>query len=305
MGGKGKAIVADAKEAAQIQMDDYAAQTKTAKAAVEKQKQAYKDIELKNPYADMENPYAENVFEDLTVNQQQAQFQAQQGAQQRANIMEGLRGAAGSSGIAGLAQAMAGQGQLQSQQISASIGQQEAMNQKLRAQGAQQVQAGAAAVDLQQRQGEAMLQQAVTGREATLLGMEYGELQGAQAGVQAAYANQQSAIAMDMERRGQNMAMTGQIIGGVASGAGALAGGIIAGSDKDLKKNVKKVGKSNDGINIYEFEYRNPKKWGAGKYQGVMAEDLPKGVYKKAVSKNKDNIEIVDYSKLDVEFKKV
>ena len=200
---------------------------------------------------------------------------------------------------------MAGQGQLQSQQISASIGQQEAMNQKLRAQGAQQVQAGAAAVDLQQRQGEAMLQQAVTGREATLLGMEYGELQGAQAGVQAAYANQQSAIAMDMERRGQNMAMTGQIIGGVASGAGALAGGIIAGSDKDLKKNVKKVGKSNDGINIYEFEYRNPKKWGAGKYQGVMAEDLPKGVYKKAVSKNKDNIEIVDYSKLDVEFKKV
>jgi hypothetical protein len=99
--------------------------------------------------------------------------------------------------------------------------------------------------------------------------------------------------------------MVGQIIGGVASGIGAVAGGAIAASDKDLKKNVKKVGESKDGINIYEFEYRNPKKWGAGRYQGVMAEDLPKGVYKKAVSKDKDGIETVDYSKLDVEFKKV
>ena len=56
--------------------------------------------------------------------------------------MQGLKGAAGGSGIAGLAQSLAGQGQLQAQQISASIGQQEAMNQRLRAQGAQQVQGG-------------------------------------------------------------------------------------------------------------------------------------------------------------------
>ena len=59
------------------------------------------------------NPFAENVFEDLTVNQQQAQFQAQQGEQQRSNIMQSLRGAAGGSGIAGLAQTLANQGQLQ------------------------------------------------------------------------------------------------------------------------------------------------------------------------------------------------
>ena len=44
--------------------------------------------------------------------------------------MQGLRGAAGGSGIAGLAQALANQGQLQTQRISASIGQQEAANQK-------------------------------------------------------------------------------------------------------------------------------------------------------------------------------
>ena len=231
MGSKGKDAVEDAKEQARIQLRDYQAQQATARAAVEKQKQAYKGIEITNPYADMQNQYAENVFEDLTVNQQQAQFQAQQGQQQRANIMQGLRGAAGASGVAGLAQAMASQGQLQTQQISASIGQQESINQRLMAQGAQQVQAGAAAVDLQRRTGEGMVQEAETGRAATLLGMEYGALAGAQAGVQAAYGNQASAYAMELERIGQNKALTGQIIGGVVGAAGSIVGGALSKPD--------------------------------------------------------------------------
>ena len=58
-------------------------------AILEKQKQEYRNIQFTNPYAGMQNQFAENVFEDLTVNQQQAQFQAQQGAQQRANKMAG------------------------------------------------------------------------------------------------------------------------------------------------------------------------------------------------------------------------
>ena len=163
------------------------------RALLEKQKQEYRDIKFTNPYAGMENPYAENVFEDLTVNQQQAQFQAQQGAQQRANVLESMRGAAGATGIAGLAQTLVSQGALQTQQISASIGQQEAMNQRLAAQGAQQVQAGRGAVDLQIRQGEAMLQEAESGRQATLLGMQYGSTAGAQSAYQQALLNQKQA----------------------------------------------------------------------------------------------------------------
>ena len=226
MGSAGKDAVADARNAANAQMKDFKNQQGAAKAAVAAQKQEYKNFDFKNPYADMENPYAENVFEDITVNQQQAQFQAQQGGQQRANILQGLKGAAGGSGVAGLAQAMASQGQLQTQQISASIGQQEAMNQKLRAQGAQQVQAGAAGVDLQQRQGEGMVQQAESGRISTLLGMEYGELQGANAGVQAAYGAQQSANAMELERINANKQMTADIIGSVADiGTSFIPGG--------------------------------------------------------------------------------
>jgi len=105
-------------------------------------RQRYMGLDTSNLYGDVSNPYAnmENTMEDLTINQQQAQFEAQQGAQQRANIMQQMGGAAGGSGVAGLAQAMANQGQLATQQASASIGQQEAANQKAAAQQAGQLQ---------------------------------------------------------------------------------------------------------------------------------------------------------------------
>tara|TARA_R110000822_G_scaffold74498_1_gene178907 strand:- start:1164 stop:2048 length:885 start_codon:yes stop_codon:yes gene_type:complete len=294
MGSSGKDAVNDAKDLAGEQLKDFQAQQEIARAAVALQKQEYKNFDFKNPYASMENPYAENVFEDITVNQQQAQFQAQQGGQQRSNILQGLKGAAGASGVAGLAQAMANQGQLQTQQISASIGQQESMNQKLKAQGAQKVQAGAASVDLQQRQGEAMVQQAESGREATLLGMEYGELQAAQAGVQGAYGAQQSAAAMELERVNANKGMWGDIAGGVLGAAGS-----IVGSDRRLKKNINKIGESPSGLNIYSFEYKNPTD-GSGLFQGVMSDEIPQ----EAVINNGE-YDMVNYSMLDVEFKQI
>jgi len=147
-----------------------AARTESQKAFEDRQKQQQLLTEEMDKYRaqDFKNPYAENVFEDLTVNQQQAQFQAQQGSQQRANIMQGLRGAAGSSGIAGLAQSLANQGQLQTQQISASIGVQEAANQRAAAQGQQQVQ-----------RGEELLQGMNVDRQSTLLGMQFGQTTGA------------------------------------------------------------------------------------------------------------------------------
>jgi hypothetical protein len=83
----------------------------------------------------------ENTMEDLTVNQQQAQFTAQQQAQGFANTMQSLRSAAGGSGIAALAQSLAGQQSLAVQQASASIGAQEARNQQLAAGQASRLQA--------------------------------------------------------------------------------------------------------------------------------------------------------------------
>ena len=95
-----------------------------AKAEMNRLKNIYTQLDTSNPYLNMENK-----FEDLTVNQQQAQFQQQMFQQSQANILDSLRGAAGGGGVAALAQQLAQQGQLASQQASISIGQQETANQ--------------------------------------------------------------------------------------------------------------------------------------------------------------------------------
>ena len=193
----------------------------TQQAALKKEMDAYRKMEITNPFENMENQFAglENTYEDLTVNQQQAQFQAQQGAQQRADIMQSLRGAAGGSGIAGLAQALANQGQLQTQQISASIGQQESRNQALRAQGAASIQqleaTGAANIQSLERQGQQWVQQAEMDRQATLTAMAAGEATGANLAHQQNIANQMQAdIAFN-----QSIASGITNIGGTAVGA--------------------------------------------------------------------------------------
>ena len=167
----------------------------------------------------MVNPYSgmENVFEDLTVNQEAARFQMEQGSQQRANIMQQMSGAAGSSGIAGLAQALAGQGTLQARQVSADIAQQEQANQMAAAQGASQIQQmerqGASAVDMAQRGGAAMVQEAEMQRQSTLLGVAYQGAAGAQAGLQQAYANQMSMGMAGAQMQMQNAAAFGNMAG--------------------------------------------------------------------------------------------
>jgi hypothetical protein len=194
---KNAGIAEDAATDAKIERDKQ-------QAILNKQKAEYKAMKFKNPYENMEN-----VYEDLTVNQQQAQFQAQQGSQQRANIMQNMRGAAGGSGVAGLAQALANQGQLQTQQISASIGQQEARNQALKAQGA-------GAIQQAERGGDAWVQEAEMSRQATLLGMQMGATSGANLASANAQANQMNA------QMAQNQAWASGI-SGVASATMGLS----------------------------------------------------------------------------------
>ena len=189
---------AAAKDAADEARQDRLAE----QAKLDKQKAEYKAMTFENPFADMEN-----VFEDITVNQQQAEFQQQQTMQQRANIMQNLRGAAGASGIAGLAQSLANQGALQTQRISASIGQQEARNQLAIARGA-------SAVQTAERQGEQFVQQSEMNRQATLLGMQMGQTSGANLAMQQAQANQMNAAIA------QTQAMT-DMFGNIGGAMGA------------------------------------------------------------------------------------
>jgi hypothetical protein len=127
------------------------------------------DRDTSNPYAGMEN-----VYEDLTVNTQAADFTAQQQNQGLANTMGQFQGSAGGSGIAALAQAMAGQASTNAQRSSVDIGQQERSN--LMAERS-------AAGQLQQieRKGALMSREMENQKVNTLLGMSQGRLGAAKA----------------------------------------------------------------------------------------------------------------------------
>ena len=165
---------------------------------------------LDNSFQSMTNQYAgmENSMEDLEVNTQQADFEQRSLQQNQANIMSNLRGAAGGSGVAGLAQALANQGVQQTARSSASIGMQETQNQKLAAQESSRIQMLIRGEDSKMQQtimgedarlqgleaqGDLAMQQAERDRQATLLGMAQGRAAGANASVQQGYSNQMAA----------------------------------------------------------------------------------------------------------------
>ena len=206
-----------------------------AKEEMAKYKDQYENLDTSNIYAGVENQFEnlENTYEDLTVNQQQAQFEAQQGAQQRANIMQRMQGAAGGSGIAALAQAMANQGQLATQRASASIGMQEGRINQLRAGEASRLQ-------LQERRGEQYaeslrLQGAETARgldwskTGTLLGMSQQRVGAANQARAEAKAQQMSAVG-DLASAGTQMATAGMKMGAPGGGASAKMANSTTGS---------------------------------------------------------------------------
>jgi len=203
-----------------------------AKAEFDSMKKEYKNLDTSNLAAGFKNPYAnmENTMEDLTVNTQQAQFEAQQNQQNQANIMQGMQGAAGGSGIASLAQAMANQGQLTAQKASASIGMQESQNQKLSSQQAAKNQQLSG-------QGELIAQKArVAGAEtgrgldyqktSTLFGMSQQRSAAADEARRQASADQMSAIgdiASSASSAVTNIAGA-KALGGVGGGGGGGTG---------------------------------------------------------------------------------
>lgn len=127
----------------------------------------FESLDTSNVYANMEN-----VYEDLTVNQQQAEFANRAQQQSLANTMAGMQGAAGGSGIAALAQAMANQSSMNAERASLSIGQQERQNQMAQMQQAANIQRLEAAGELKSREAE-------LNKVSTLMGLSGQRLQAA------------------------------------------------------------------------------------------------------------------------------
>jgi hypothetical protein len=127
-------------------------------------KARYENLDTSNLASNLDNAY-----EDLTVNQQQAEFASQQQQQALSNTMGSMQGAAGGGGIAALAQAMAGQQSKNLQTASVSIGQQESRNQMQAAQGDMTVQS-------MELQGAQQSRAAELDKTETLLGMSQQRL---------------------------------------------------------------------------------------------------------------------------------
>ena len=254
---------------------------------------------IPNPYANFEDVSSmaedlsgmmSNPYLNLGVATQAAEFEAEEADIALANTLDTIRATGGGAGGAtALAQAA-----LQSKRgVAASIETQEAANQKLAAGGEEALQAKKVA-------------------EATRLqGIEMSEAKRMQAmeaeGELFQYQEQEDRTIQQLNRlsgqqaqaennRAQAKANQNAAYGGIASGLGGIAAGF---SDRRLKKNIKSIGVSDNGLKIYSFEYID-KNLGDGIFQGVMSDEIPK----EAVIPF-DGYDLVDYSRIDVEFKKI
>tara|TARA_R100001082_G_scaffold109858_1_gene88063 strand:+ start:6512 stop:7465 length:954 start_codon:yes stop_codon:yes gene_type:complete len=253
--------------------------------------------EIIDPYAGITNlsgmitdrsDMMSNSYANLSVATKAAEMKIEEADIALANTLDTLRATgSGAGGATALAQAA-----LQSKkEVAASIEDQEVNNEKLRAQGEDNLEqrriaekqrvegvqlSQAEKVQTAEAQGKAFVFSQKENRETQQLDRTAAQLDNAiQAQAQAAQAG--------------SSALTGAL-GGIAS----------AFSDRRLKKNIKLIGKSPSGLNIYMFEYIN-KVLGDGIFQGVMSDEIPK----EAVVKSKNGYDRVDYSKLDVEFKQI
>lgn len=190
---------------------------------LDKQKASFANLDTSNPYLNMEN-----TMEDLTVNKQQAEFQKQTAMQSQANVMQSMRGAAGGSGIAALAQTLANSGSLDAQKASVSIGNQEADNQRLERAEASRIQG--LGID-----GEIMSRQAEKGKISTLMGMAADDVSNAN----QARAEAKSDMYKGIATVGSSLTSMGGVGGGTDGGSGAT----------DIGKTAALPGGGSGGVN--------------------------------------------------------
>ena len=250
-----------------------------------------------------------NSYNNLGVATQGAKMQAEEADIALANTLDTLQ-ASGAS--AGGATALAQAALASKKGVASSIELQEANNEKMKATGAENLQrlqlaestrAQAATVSEGSRvqgimaEGEMVKFDTRESREQDKINQTYAQLTGAK--VQEAQAN-----------RDRSSAITGAI-SGVASGAGSFAGGLakkagmkdFAASERHLKSNIKLVGKSKMGIPIYHFNYKDVKN-GIDRFIGTMVDDLQRLGFEDVLIHTEDGI-LVNYNKIDVDFKKI
>lgn len=148
-------------------------------------------------------------------------------------------------------------------------------------------------------------------RDKTKAGMKYARLM-ASSKIDQSFAKTWTAPTPDIQMAApamQSTSMFSDILGGIGTVVGIGSGlgvgnasGIFkwGSSDRRLKTDIKKIGTSIKGYNIYRYKYLDQSE----EYIGAMADE----VFKKnpeAVFRMDNGYMGVDYSKIDVEFKEV
>ena len=142
-------------------------------------------------------------------------------------------------------------------------------------------------------------------RDKTKAGMKYARLM-ASSKIDQSFAKTWTAPTPDIQMAAPAMRSTSMFsdilgfAGTVANVSSMWATGGIFGSDRRLKTDIKKIGTSIKGYNIYRYKYLDQSE----EYIGAMADE----VFKKnpeAVYRMDNGYMGVDYSKIDVEFKEV
>jgi hypothetical protein len=268
-----------------------------------------------------------NPFESIGVATQAAEIQMQQTDQALANTLD-LLAATGAS--AGGATALARAAAQSKQGVAASLEKQEASNERLRVSGeanlqrakmaeAQRVQSGLVGEAVRQQEldaadikyefamKDARYGEQLDRKQAQLTGKESQAAASRQAGRDAMAAGVQGAIGSISGGITSAAGLPSTSSGGGSPDPGTGGGGGTGGSagrgmfsDRKLKKNIKLIGKSKQGINIYIFEYIN-KIFGDGIFQGAMADE----VNPNAVIEHPNGYKMIDYSMIDVKFKKL
>lgn len=172
---------------------------RAAQAEFQRRMEDYQNLDTSNLYKNLENTY-----EDLTVNQQQADYTRRQQERGFASTMQGLQGAAGGSGIAALAQSLAGQQSQAAERAAVSIGRQESQNQMLAS-------GQAATNQMAEIRGEEQSRNLKRQQTETLLGMSQQRLGAAN------QARQQATQAI--------VGGVGNLVGAAAPGIGNVMGG--------------------------------------------------------------------------------
>jgi chromosome segregation ATPase len=254
-----------------------------------------------NPYANVKDlsdkiqnlsGQLNNPYDNLGVATQAAKMQAEQSDIALANTLDTL---AATGASAGGATALAQAALASKRGVAASIESQEASNEKLRAQGDADLQSQKLAEE--QRVQTALYAEAGRMQEVDVAGQKFVYDEKEKRTKQQLNRLQDQVDSAGKEKQDAYNRKAEAISGGIKGAAGGISSIF---SDRKLKKNIKLIGKSKKGLNIYAFEYIN-KAFGNGIYQGVMADEM----LQKVIIKHPNGYNMVNYSMIDVDFKKI